>query len=337
MKTREWEDRTESDISPVTVNHCWLIKDRGDPTLTKPIKSQKERGDTLLRERGDTLFADSGRASSEILEWLQEFREKFGGWWNSRTWGLSRQFFSRSIFKSAYSRDMWILVSTMITLISLKNEIARSAKGLKLQGPMQKTQWWSRTSCRKFWWFDNSRSQLSDKCESRNNHQCAVVAQDLATQWIQASPWKTKKLHRKPKGACKSSWSRRWSLKSLTKIFLGNRQGLWWSFLESLQVYATQIGDFTEFQKEQCAAKKRYLCCIDAIRSEWKLVGRLYGMLYLSAKRSRSFIWWEDALWKTFWATMSGTDYSIWFTGWVSPYFCEGPVKNPLIRKECLT
>ena len=27
-------------------------------------------------ERGHTLFADSGRASSEIPEWLQEFREK---------------------------------------------------------------------------------------------------------------------------------------------------------------------------------------------------------------------------------------------------------------------
>ena len=59
------------------------MSDRGDPILTKPIKiqnpikelPQKERGDTLLRERCDPLFADSGRASSEIPEWLQEFRE----------------------------------------------------------------------------------------------------------------------------------------------------------------------------------------------------------------------------------------------------------------------
>ena len=29
----------------------------------------------MLRERGDPLFADSDRASSEIPEWLQEFRE----------------------------------------------------------------------------------------------------------------------------------------------------------------------------------------------------------------------------------------------------------------------
>ena len=33
---------------------------------------------------------------------------------------------------------------------------------------------------------------LSDKCESRNNHRCAVVVQDLATQWIQAYPCKNK-------------------------------------------------------------------------------------------------------------------------------------------------
>ena len=33
---------------------------------------------------------------------------------------------------------------------------------------------------------------LSDNCESRNNHQYAVVVQDVATQWIQAYPCKTK-------------------------------------------------------------------------------------------------------------------------------------------------
>ena len=51
--------------------------------MIKPIKlpkqkkknQQEERRDTLLRERGDPLSADSGRASSEIPEWLQEFRE----------------------------------------------------------------------------------------------------------------------------------------------------------------------------------------------------------------------------------------------------------------------
>ena len=57
---------------------------------------------------------------------------------------------------------------------------------------------------------------LSENGESRNNHRYAVVVQDLATQWIQVYPCKTKKLHRKLKEARKSSWSRLGSLKSFT-------------------------------------------------------------------------------------------------------------------------
>ena len=33
---------------------------------------------------------------------------------------------------------------------------------------------------------------LSESCESRNNHRYAIVVQDLATQWVQAYPCKTK-------------------------------------------------------------------------------------------------------------------------------------------------
>ena len=33
---------------------------------------------------------------------------------------------------------------------------------------------------------------LNEGCESRNNHRYAVVVQDLATQWIQSYPCKTK-------------------------------------------------------------------------------------------------------------------------------------------------
>ena len=40
---------------------------------------------------------------------------------------------------------------------------------------------------------------LSDNCESRNNHQCAIVVQDLATQWIQSYPCKTKTSQETPR------------------------------------------------------------------------------------------------------------------------------------------
>ena len=57
---------------------------------------------------------------------------------------------------------------------------------------------------------------LSDNWESRNNHRYAVVVQDLATQWIQSYPCKNKKLLRKTREVCKSSWSQIGSLKSFT-------------------------------------------------------------------------------------------------------------------------
>ena len=73
---------------------------------------------------------------------------------------------------------------------------------------------------------------FSEGCESRNNHRYALVAQYLATQWIQSYPCKAKKLLRKRRRAYKSSLSRRGNQKSFTlttpknlanlvKIFLG--------------------------------------------------------------------------------------------------------------------
>ena len=58
---------------------------------------------------------------------------------------------------------------------------------------MQKTQWRSRTSCRKFGELITADHKvLSDNCESRNNHRYAIVVQELATEWIQSYPCKTK-------------------------------------------------------------------------------------------------------------------------------------------------
>ena len=50
------------------------------------------------------------------------------------------------------------------------------------------------------------REVLSEGCESRHNHRYAVVVQELATQWIQSYPCRTKLLWKR-KRAYKSSWS----------------------------------------------------------------------------------------------------------------------------------
>ena len=44
---------------------------------------------------------------------------------------------------------------------------------------------------------------LSEGSESRNNHRYAVVVQDLATQWIQSYPCKTKTSQETPKKLAK--------------------------------------------------------------------------------------------------------------------------------------
>ena len=75
IQNREREDRTESDISPVTVS-TKVDERSGRPDIDQANKNRKtnkkeprkERGDTLLRERGDPLYF-------EIWEWLQEFSE----------------------------------------------------------------------------------------------------------------------------------------------------------------------------------------------------------------------------------------------------------------------
>ena len=70
-ETREREDRTESDTSPVPVS-SFNVDDRtvkllvGRESNHEPVRQANQR---------HPLSADSGRASSEIPEWLQEFRE----------------------------------------------------------------------------------------------------------------------------------------------------------------------------------------------------------------------------------------------------------------------
>ena len=58
---------------------------------------------------------------------------------------------------------------------------------------MQKTCWYSRAQSGNLGdLIEADHKVLSEGCESRNNHRYAVVVQDLATQWIQAYPCKTK-------------------------------------------------------------------------------------------------------------------------------------------------
>ena len=82
----------------------------------------------------------------------------------------------------------------MFILISLKTEIARSATGQKITtAPCRRRNGGVVPRAENFGdLITADRKVLSDNCESRNNHRYAVVVQDLATQWIQSYPCKTK-------------------------------------------------------------------------------------------------------------------------------------------------
>ena len=120
-------------------------------------------------------------------------QRKFGGWQSSWTQRLTRQFFSWSIFR-AHPRDVRIWVNTVFILISPKDRNCEICHRTKI----------TRAPCRRRTGGALLRAEnfgdliaadhivLSDNCESRNNHRYAVVVQDLATQWIQSYPCKTK-------------------------------------------------------------------------------------------------------------------------------------------------
>ena len=84
---------------------------------------------------------------------------------------------------------MRIWVSTVLKLTSRRTEIARSVT----RAPCRRRNGGAVPRAENFGdLITADHKVLSDNCESRNNHRYAVVVQDLATQWIQAYPCKTK-------------------------------------------------------------------------------------------------------------------------------------------------
>ena len=84
---------------------------------------------------------------------------------------------------------------------------------------------------------------LSDNCESRNNHRHGVVVQDLATQWIQTYPCKTKTSQE--------------TQRSLQKFLEPDRK--------PKVIYTDNSLEFAERAVRRVG---RHFCCIVAIRSE---------------------------------------------------------------------
>ena len=92
-------------------------------------------------------------------------------------------------------REVRIWVSTVFIIItSLKTEIARSVRGPKLQESCAEDALGEPCFVQKNFGdlITADHKVLSECCESRNNHRFAIMVQDMATQWIQSYPCKTK-------------------------------------------------------------------------------------------------------------------------------------------------
>ena len=185
LKTRERGDRTESDISPVTVSTTVDERSRR-PDIEQANKNPKTNKKETTIERGNPL-------DSEFPEWLQEFRENLvddeipahGESHASSSHEASlepilkrREDLCKHSVKTHFPRDRncEICQRTKITRVPCRRRNGGAVPRAANFGDLTTA----------------DHKVLSDNCESRNNHRYAVVVQDLATQWIQAYPCKTK-------------------------------------------------------------------------------------------------------------------------------------------------
>ena len=174
IQIRERKDGNNSDISPVQVSNS--------------VDNRSGQPDETTIERGNPL-------NSEIPEWLQEFRETLvddeipvqGGSHASSSHEASleptikrREGLGKHSVYTHFPKDRncEICKRTKITRAPCRRRNGEAVPRAEKFGDL----------------ITADHKVLSDNCESRNNHQYAVVVQDLATQWIQAYPCKTKTL-----------------------------------------------------------------------------------------------------------------------------------------------
>ena len=172
--------------------------DQGNLRKPKPIKSQKPNKKETTIERGNPCD------DSEIPEWLQEFRENLvddeiplqGGSHASSSHEVSLEpttkrsaDLGKHSVKTHFPKDQ-------ICEICQRTKITRAPCRRRNGGAVPRAENFGDL-------ITADHKVLSDNCESRNNHRYAVVVQDLATQWIQAYPCKTKKFAGNPEKLAK--------------------------------------------------------------------------------------------------------------------------------------
>ena len=140
----------------------------------------------MLRERRDPLY-------SEIPEWLQEFRENLLDERVPEHRDSHASSSDEASLEPILKRREDLCKHSVETHFS-KNRNCEICQRTKVtRGPCKRRNGGAVPRGENFGdLITTDHKVLSDTCESRNNHRYAVVVQDLATQWIQAYPCKTK-------------------------------------------------------------------------------------------------------------------------------------------------
>ena len=186
ISVREREDTPDSDISPVPVPE--LVDDRsGKPEENQANKNPKPNKKKTTIERGNPCD------DSEIPEWLQEFRENLVDD-EIPLQGCSHASSSHKDSLEPTTKRREDLGKHIVCSHFPKDRNCEICKRTKItRAPCRRRNGETVPRAVNFGDLITADHKVqSDNCESRNNHRCAVVVQDLATQWIQTYPCKNK-------------------------------------------------------------------------------------------------------------------------------------------------
>ena len=154
---------------------------------TDPITQNQNEKRNGSRDADDRL--------RDLPEWLEEFTDNLEDTETPVPAHVSQDSESERPTK----RGIKIKEAMYCHSLPKRPELRSMFANQKYEGSFKKTHWRVPRAEKFGVLMKADHKVLNEEGESRNNHRYAVVAQDLATQWIQSCPCKTKKLHTRRK------------------------------------------------------------------------------------------------------------------------------------------
>ena len=188
LSVREREDVTNSDISPVPVSE--LVDDRsGKPEEIQANETPKPNKKETTIARGNRVILTNlrfrnGCKNSGRIWWMMKFHYREA---------LMPVLLMKVSLEPIFKRREDLGNHSVETHFpkDRNSEICKRTKNTR--APCRRRNGGAVPRAENFGnLITADHKVLSDNCESRNNHRYAVVVQDLATQWIQSYPCKTK-------------------------------------------------------------------------------------------------------------------------------------------------